>query len=27
MQQGVRDIESDMTVGGRPYYRRSLRGR
>lgn len=27
MQQGVRDIESDLTVGGRPYYRRSIRGR
>lgn len=27
MQQGVRDIESDVTVGGRPYYRRSVRGR
>jgi osmotically-inducible protein OsmY len=27
MQRGVRDIESDMTVGGRPYYRRSLRRR
>lgn len=27
MQLGVRDIESDVTVGGRPYYRRSLRGR
>ncbi len=27
MQQGVRDIESDVTVGGRPYYRRSVTGR
>ncbi len=27
MQPGVRDIESDLTVGGRPYYRRSVRGR
>ena len=27
MQQGVKDIESDLTVGGRPYYRRSVRGR
>jgi osmotically-inducible protein OsmY len=27
MQQGVKDIESDLTVGGRPYYRRSMRGR